>query len=79
MDALAEAVDAHTCAVLLEPIQGEGGINVPDDDYLPAVRQLCDERGILLVLDEVQTGLGRTGRWFGYQHWDTEPDIMTKL
>ena len=76
-DALAEAVDDRTCAVMLEPIQGEGGVNVPADDYFPAVRQLCDERGILLMMDEVQTGLGRTGRWFGYQHWNIEPDVMT--
>ncbi len=65
------------CAVLLEPIQGEGGINVPDDDYLPAVRELCDERGVLLILDEVQTGMGRTGRWFAHEHWGIRPDIMT--
>ncbi len=75
--ALAEAIDDHTCGVMLEPIQAEGGINVPDDNYLPAVRELCDERGILLILDEVQTGLGRTGRWFGYQHTDIQPDVMT--
>ncbi len=77
LPALDEAIGDQTCAVMLEPIQGEGGINVPDDDYLPGVRQLCDERGLLLILDEIQTGLGRTGRWFGYQHWDIEPDIMT--
>ena len=77
VDALAKAIDDDTCAVMLEPIQGEGGINVPDDNYLPGVRQLCNERGILLILDEIQTGIGRTGRWFGYQHWGVEPDIMT--
>ncbi len=75
--ALEAAVDESTCAVLLEPIQGEGGINVPDEDYLPGVRQMCDERGILLILDEIQTGLGRTGRWFAYEHWNIQPDIMT--
>ena len=75
--ALEKAVDARTCAVMLEPIQAEGGINVPDHDYLPTVRELCDERGILLILDEVQTGLGRTGRWFGYQHTNIQPDVMT--
>ncbi|MGD9495156.1 MAG: acetylornithine transaminase [Armatimonadota bacterium] len=75
--ALAEAVDESVCAVMLEPIQGEGGINVPLDSYLPGVRELCDERGILLILDEVQTGLGRTGKWFAYQHFGIVPDIMT--
>ncbi len=77
LEALANAVDDTVCAVLLEPIQGEGGINVPDDDYLPAVRELCDERGVLLILDEVQTGMGRTGRWFAHEHWGIRPDIMT--
>jgi len=77
ISALEAAVTEHTCAVMLEPIQAEGGMNVPADDYLPAVRQLCDERGILLVLDEVQTGMGRTGRWFGYEHASITPDIMT--
>jgi len=77
LEALADAVDDTVCAVLLEPIQGEGGINVPDDDYLPAVRELCNERGLLLILDEVQTGMGRTGRWFGHEHWGVQPDIMT--
>jgi predicted acetylornithine/succinylornithine family transaminase len=75
--ALERAVDGDVCAVMLEPIQGEGGVVVPDDDYLPAVRRLCDERGILLILDEVQTGMGRTGRWFGYEHSGVAPDIMT--
>ncbi len=77
IDALAEAVDEEVCAVMLEPIQAEGGVNVPDDDYLPKVRELCDERGVLLILDEVQTGMGRTGRWFAYEHYGIEPDIMT--
>ncbi len=77
IEALTGAVDDKVCAVMLEPIQGEGGINVPDEDYLADVRSLCDDRGILLILDEVQTGLGRTGRWFGHEHWGIEPDIMT--
>ncbi len=64
-------------AVLLEPIQGEGGVNVPDDDYLAGVRALCDEQGWLMMLDEVQTGMGRTGRWFAHQHSDIRPDVMT--
>lgn len=76
-EALADAVDDTVCAVMLEPIQGEGGINVPGEDYLRQVRDLCDERGILLILDEVQTGVGRTGKWFGYEHFGIEPDIMT--
>ncbi len=64
-------------AVLLEPIQGEGGVVVPDDDYLPGVRELCDRHGWLLMLDEVQTGLGRTGRWLACQHWGVLPDVLT--
>jgi acetylornithine/N-succinyldiaminopimelate aminotransferase len=76
-DVVAKVADEETCAVLVEPIQGEGGINMPSDDYLPRLRQICTERGILLILDEVQTGVGRTGRWFAYQHWGVEPDIMT--
>ncbi len=75
--ALEAALDETVCAVMLEPIQGEGGINVPPDDYLPGVRRLCDDHGILLILDEVQTGLGRTGTWFGYEHYGIAPDIMT--
>src|SRR5207253_806589 len=67
-DAIAAAIDEHTAAVILEPIQGEGGVIVPRDDYLPAVRRVCTERGVLLILDEVQTGLGRTGRMFGCNH-----------
>jgi putrescine aminotransferase len=63
-------------AVILEPIQGEGGVNIPDDDYLPGVRALCDEFGALLVLDEVQTGMGRTGRMFCCEHWGVAPDLM---
>ena len=77
IDALRKATNDRTCAVLLEPIQGEGGVNVPDDDYLPAVRRWCDEKGILFILDEVQTGVGRCGALFAYQLWDVEPDIMT--
>jgi predicted acetylornithine/succinylornithine family transaminase len=77
LDAVAAAIDDETCAVLVEPVQGEGGVNVPDDAYLPGLRRLCDERGLLLILDEVQTCMGRTGKWFGYQHTDIEPDIMT--
>ncbi len=71
------AIDSRTCAVLVEPIQGEGGVRVPDDDYLPGLRQLCSEREVLLMLDEVQTGMGRTGRLFAYEHSGIEPDVMT--
>jgi predicted acetylornithine/succinylornithine family transaminase len=70
------ATGPRTCAVLVEPVQGEGGVNVPDDDYLPQLRAWCDEAGILLLLDEVQTGIGRTGRLFGFQHYDIEPDAI---
>ena len=75
--AVERAIDSHTAAVMVEPIQGEGGINIPDDGYLPGLRKLCDEAGILLVLDEIQTGMGRTGRLWGYEHSGIEPDIMT--
>jgi len=64
-------------AVLLEPAQGEGGVNVPDDDYLAGVRELCDRNGWLMMLDEVQTGMGRTGKWFAFQHTSIVPDVMT--
>jgi predicted acetylornithine/succinylornithine family transaminase len=76
-DALAAALDERVCAVLLEPVQGEGGVNPAPPGYLEAVRAWCDEREALLMVDEVQTGLGRTGRWFGYQHSDVLPDVVT--
>jgi acetylornithine/N-succinyldiaminopimelate aminotransferase len=76
--ALEAACDpARVAAVLVEPIMGEAGVVVPSSDYLGALRQLCTDRGILLMVDEVQTGLGRTGRWFGFQHLDVEPDVVT--
>ncbi len=75
--ALAEALTDQTCAVILEPIQGESGVKVPPDDYLPQVAQLCQERHVLLILDEVQTGMGRTGKLFAFQHYGVEPDIFT--
>ena len=77
LDAMRDAIDEQTVAILIEPIQGEGGVNVPDDDYLPGLRDLCDRHDLLLICDEVWTGCGRTGRWFGYQHWGFEPDVMT--
>ncbi len=76
VDAIKAATTPQTCAVLLEPIQGEGGVNVPDDDYLKGVRAWCDEQNILLMLDEVQTGFGRTGRLFAYELFGVEPDVM---
>jgi acetylornithine/N-succinyldiaminopimelate aminotransferase len=77
LDAAATAIDDRTAAVLVEPIQGEGGVRVPSPDYLAGLRRLCDERGALLMLDEVQTGMGRTGRWFAYQHAEITPDVLT--
>jgi len=74
--ALEEALDDNVCAVLLEPVQGEGGVNRAGAEYLAAVRQLCHQNGILLVFDEVQCGLGRTGRLFAYEHFDVRPDAM---
>ncbi|HEY4947529.1 MAG TPA: aspartate aminotransferase family protein, partial [Acidimicrobiales bacterium] len=76
-DALTDVVDEHTAAVLLEPIQGEGGIVMPPPNYLRAVRAACDRAGALLILDEIQTGLGRTGRWWAGEHFGVVPDIMT--
>ncbi len=77
LTAVARAIDSHTCAVLVEPLQGEGGVNVPGPDYLPGLRRLCDAAGALLILDEVQSGVGRTGKLFAYEHWGVEPDILT--
>jgi len=75
-DELERAVGPEVGAVLLEPIQGEGGVNPADDSYLQAVRHICDERGILLIFDEIQTGFARTGDWFGFQHAGVAPDIV---
>jgi acetylornithine/N-succinyldiaminopimelate aminotransferase len=77
IDALKKAFDDEVAAVMLEPIQGEGGVNVASKEYLQTIRQLCDQSGAKMILDEVQTGMGRTGKWFGYQHFDIVPDIMT--
>ncbi|MBI4593416.1 MAG: aspartate aminotransferase family protein [Candidatus Rokubacteria bacterium] len=77
LGAMERAIDGRTAAVIVEPIQGEGGVNVPHDDYLPGLRKLCDASRALLIFDEVQTGVGRTGRLWGYEHWGVEPDIMT--
>lgn len=75
--ALKSAVDDCTCAVMLEPIQGEGGIRCPDSGFLQQVRQLCDQRGLLMILDEIQTGMGRTGTLFAHEQYGVTPDIMT--
>ena len=77
VEAIKKATTDKTVAVMLEPVQAEGGVNVPDDDYLRHVRRWCDEQGILLILDEVQTGIGRLGTLFAYQLYGVEPDIMT--
>ena len=76
-EALKAAVTKETGAVILEPVQGEAGVYVPDTDYLRAARQVCDDAGALLIFDEVQTGFGRTGRWFAKEHSGVQPDIMT--
>ncbi len=75
--ALEAAFTDEVAAVMVEPIQGEGGINVATQEFLGAIRELCDAKGAVMILDEVQTGVGRTGKWFGYQHFDVEPDIIT--
>jgi acetylornithine/N-succinyldiaminopimelate aminotransferase len=76
-DALNSAVSRDTGAAILEPVQGEAGVNVPGPSYIKAARQICDDRGALLILDEVQTGFGRTGRWFGKEHSGAQPDVIT--
>ena len=77
LSAVERLVDDETIAVLIEPIQGEGGVNIPPDGFLQGLRRLCDERNLLLMFDEVQTGCGRTGKWFAYQHFGVKPDVMT--
>ncbi|MBW1989088.1 MAG: acetylornithine transaminase [Deltaproteobacteria bacterium] len=77
LSAMEAAVDGTVCAVLVEPVQGEGGVCMPDPDYLPGLRRLCDERGVLLVYDEVQTGMGRTGKLFAHEHFSAPPHVMT--
>ncbi len=77
VQALRARINPSTCAVMLEPIQGEGGVRCPHENYLKTVRQICDETGTLLIFDEIQTGMGRTGQLFAYQYFGIEPDIMT--
>ena len=76
-EAMESAFTDEVAAVMVEPIQGEGGINVATKEYLQAIRRLCDQNEAIMILDEVQTGIGRTGKWFAYQHFDVEPDIIT--
>jgi acetylornithine/N-succinyldiaminopimelate aminotransferase len=75
--AMERAIDSRTAAIIVEPIQGEGGVHVPDDDYLPGLRKLCDATGVLLIVDEIQTGMARTGTLWAYEHTGVAPDVMT--
>ncbi|PHR94759.1 MAG: aspartate aminotransferase family protein [Blastopirellula sp.] len=77
LEAVKAAVDEQTCAIMIEPVQGEGGVRIPPEGFLQGLRAIADENNLLLIFDEVQTGCGRTGHWFGYQHFDVTPDIMT--
>jgi acetylornithine/N-succinyldiaminopimelate aminotransferase len=77
VEAVKQATNKQTCAVILEPVQGEGGVNIPDDDYLKKVQSWCREKEILFIMDEIQTGIGRTGTLFAYEQYGIEPDIMT--
>ncbi|HEX9062199.1 MAG TPA: aminotransferase class III-fold pyridoxal phosphate-dependent enzyme, partial [Clostridia bacterium] len=77
IDAIKAVVNEKTCAIMLEPIQGEGGVNEASDEYITELRRICDQNKILLIFDEVQTGIGRTGKLYAYEHYNIEPDIMT--
>jgi acetylornithine/succinyldiaminopimelate/putrescine aminotransferase len=77
LDGVRQLVDRETCAILIEPVQGEGGIRIPPSGFLKGLRELADENNLLLVFDEVQSGCGRTGKWFAYQHAGVTPDVMT--
>jgi acetylornithine/succinyldiaminopimelate/putrescine aminotransferase len=77
LDAAAKLIDGETCGILVEPIQGEGGINLPPPGYLEGLRELADKHKLMLIFDEVQSGMGRTGRWFAHQHHAVQPDAMT--
>jgi len=76
LEKVREAITEKTAAVLVEPVRGEGGVRVPSDDFLPGLREICDEKDVLLIFDEVQTGFGRTGKVFACEHWNVVPDIM---
>jgi predicted acetylornithine/succinylornithine family transaminase len=77
LEAVAQLADDETAAILIEPVQGEGGVNIPNEGFLAGLRQIADDHDALLIFDEVQTGMGRTGEWFGYQTFGVQPDIMT--
>ncbi|MCA9035119.1 MAG: aspartate aminotransferase family protein [Planctomycetaceae bacterium] len=77
LEGVRNLVDNETCAIMIEPIQGEGGVRIPEPGFLQSLRDLCDEKGLLLIFDEVQTGMGRTGTWFGYQQSGVQPDVLT--
>ncbi len=77
LDAVANLIDEQTCAIMIEPVQGEGGIQIPPPEFLAGLRKLADQHELLLIFDEVQTGCGRTGEWFAYQHFQVTPDVMT--
>ncbi|MEE3370929.1 MAG: aspartate aminotransferase family protein [Planctomycetota bacterium] len=77
LDAVRDQVDEETCAILVEPVQGEGGVRIPPDGFLEGLREIANQNDLLLIFDEVQTGCGRTGEWFGYQHFGVTPDVMT--
>ncbi|MCH8923054.1 MAG: aspartate aminotransferase family protein [Planctomycetes bacterium] len=77
LEAVTQLIDDETCAILVEPVQGEGGVQIPPEGFLQGLRQLADERELLLMFDEVQTGCGRTGKWFAYQHFGVTPDVIT--
>jgi len=77
LDGVANLIDDETCAIMIEPVQGEGGVRIPDPAFLQGLRDLCDENNMLLIFDEVQTGMGRTGEWFAYQHTGIQPDVIT--
>lgn len=77
LDGVRKLVDDETCAILIEPVQGEGGVRIPNPEFLQGLRELCDEQGLLLIFDEVQTGMGRTGEWFAWQHTGIQPDVLT--
>ncbi|MCY2946127.1 MAG: aspartate aminotransferase family protein [Planctomycetota bacterium] len=77
LDAVARLIDPETCAIMVEPIQGEGGVNLPPPGYIEGLREVADRHNLLLIFDEVQTGMGRTGKWFAHQHWSVQPDIVT--
>jgi predicted acetylornithine/succinylornithine family transaminase len=77
LDGAAKLIDGETCAILVEPVQGEGGINLPPAGYLEGLRELADRHNLLLIFDEVQSGMGRTGKWFAHQHWPVKPDAVT--